>query len=154
MRIVSLSEVPEMLPIVSRWHHDEWEDYNPGLSFEARLNDMQEHLTEAFLPSTFVAVMNGAAIASAAILKTSDMETHPEWSPWLASVFVSPKYRRQGIATALCRHIVTEARKNGLERVYLFTPDQAILYEKLGWQVFVLEEYMGHQVSVMQLELN
>ncbi len=153
MQILNLSQAPQYLPEIAQWHHDEWGCYNPGLSLHARVHDMQLHLSNELMPSTYVAIEGQMVVGSAALISESDMQTHPEWSPWLASVFVSPDWRRKGIATALIRHILEQAGQHHVKNIYLFTPDQAALYQKLGWRIMHKEEYMGHDVTIMTIDL-
>lgn len=56
-------------------------------------------------------------------------------SPWLASLFVAPEFRRGGVATRLIAAIEDHARIQGVERLYLYTVDAEALYLKCGWQV-------------------
>ena len=152
MRIFNLKQCPETLPLIARWHHDEWACYNPGQTLDMRIDQMQEYLNQDQLPYMFVAIENDA-IGSAAIVE-HDMETHPELSPWLASVYVRYSSRGRGTGSLLVRHAMQHAQQSGLERLYLFTPDQQAFYERLGWGIFMNEYYHGHEVAIMHIDLN
>ncbi len=152
MEIKNLKDALEFLPAIARWHHDEWVDYNPDLSFEDRLKRMQEHLHDDLVPSTWVAIEAGEVIGSAAIGEC-DMESHPELSSWLESVFVAPEHRNRGVASKLVSAVMSEAVKENIEMMYLFTPDRQSLYARLGWKVFSEEQYMGHDVTIMSVKL-
>lgn len=153
MEIKNLKDVPEYLPVIARWHHDEWQDYNPGLTFERRLERMQVHLADELVPSTLVAIHDTQAVGSAAIGQC-DMPSHPELTPWLESVFVVPAHRQQGIASALVKAMMLHAARQGVEQMYLFTPDRQTFYEKMGWQFMLKESYRGHDVTVMSICLS
>lgn len=103
------------------------------------------------IPSTFIAKENNL-MGSASIIE-QDMDTRPELTPWLASVFVAPEYRNNGVGSSLVKHIMQTAKQAGIEKLYLFTPDRETFYEKLGWQVLSREIYRGHSVTVMYIKL-
>jgi N-acetylglutamate synthase-like GNAT family acetyltransferase len=81
------------------------------------------------------------------------MDTKPELSPWLASVYVLPEHRQKFIGSNLVLHIMNQAKKAGIETLYLFTPDKEHFYQNLGWQTVSEEIYRGHLVKVMQVNL-
>ena len=91
-------------------------------------------------------------IIGSASLVAQDMDDHPDLTPWLADVFVKPDYRGRGIATSLIQQIESEAKSAGIPRLYLYTPDAAKLYQKLGWRVYEECEYKGVEVVIMSKE--
>lgn len=149
MPIVDLSAVPHHLPTLAAWHQAEWAYLNPGENLGMRIARMQAYLQDGLVPSTFVYEQRGQPVGSAAIV-ASDMDERPQWSPWLASVFVVPEFRRQGIGSRLVRHVMAQAAAAGHRHLYLFTPDQAAFYQNLGWQPIAEESYRGSRVSVMR----
>ena len=92
-----------------------------------------------------------AAPIGTASLTPDDLETRPDLTPWLASVFVLAEYRRAGVGAALVEAVVAHARKLGVETLYLFTEDRADFYERLGWSQIGSEVYRGHPVIVMKI---
>lgn len=152
MKIVNLQVVPEAIMQLAEWHHAEWSYLNPRLSLAQRSEKMENYLSDAFIPSTYVAMDNGEIVGSAAIVE-SDMDTHKHFSPWLASVYVDFTKRRGGVGSRLVRHVMDEAKKQNTKKLYLFTPDQVNFYQRLGWQFMFKESYRESEVSVMCIEL-
>lgn len=152
MEIVDLKIVPHFLPVLAQWHHEQWAYLNPGRTLAQRIDDMQAHLDTVLIPSTWVAIENNQALGSASLLP-NDMDTHPEMTPWLASVFVAPAFRRRGIAAQLVQRVMREAQEVKITTLYLFTPDQQKLYASLGWQVLARKPYHGDVVTIMQIAL-
>ena len=150
MRILDLKDQPQHLTLLAEWHHRQWVGLNPGRSLQQRCQEMQAYLSAELIPSTFIAVAGDTVLGSAALIDC-DMDTHPEWTPWLASVFVAPAYRRQGIATRLIEHCCHQAQAAGIAQLYLFTPDQADFYLARGWQILGVEDYRQHAVTVMRI---
>ena len=150
--IVNLKDAVQHLETIARWHQSEWSHLNPGETLEQRKARMQLYLSDAFIPSMYVALEEDRLLGTAAVVE-QDMDSHPELSPWLASVYVDSQYRRRGIGTMLVKHVIKLAREKSLHHLYLFTPDQRAFYENLGWQFFSQEQYHDEQVSLMRLSL-
>jgi N-acetylglutamate synthase-like GNAT family acetyltransferase len=151
MKIIDLKFEPHHIPVLAGWHHGEWSYLNPNWPVEQREKDMRLHLTDNLVPSTFVA-LEERLLGSAAIVE-QDMDTKPDLSPWLASVFVSPENRGKGVGSGLVMLIMEKAKEAGIPVLYLFTPDKEGFYQKLGWQTISKEIFRGHLVTVMQVNL-
>ena len=151
MNIVNLKDVPEHLETLAQWHQQEWSYLNPGQTLADRIEKMQKYLNDDFVPSTFVALSN-ELMGSAAIVE-HDMEDRPELSPWMASVYVAPASRRQGIGSQLVQHVVEQAQRHGLRDLFLYTPNQAKFYERLGWHCLEQTPYHGHDMTIMVYKL-
>jgi N-acetylglutamate synthase-like GNAT family acetyltransferase len=149
--LLNLKDRPEYLEQLARWHHDQWSYLNPGESLQQRVLRMQSYLNDEFLPATFIAV--DKELLGSAALVVCDMETKPQLSPWLASVYVAPQYRMKGIGSRLVIHAMKQAKLGDIKTLYLFTPDMAHFYRKLGWMSLSSEIYHDHAVTVMQAVL-
>ena len=147
LMITDLREAPEHLEKLAAWHHAQWSHLYPGQTLGERTKTMQSHLSHKPVPSTFIAI-DQEPVGSASIIE-SDMETHPELTPWLASVYVDEPYRNQGIGNALVEHVVDFAANNMIDRLYLFTPDRQAFYRHLGWHYLGSENYHGEDVTIM-----
>jgi predicted N-acetyltransferase YhbS len=75
--------------------------------------------------------------------------------PCLASLYVVPHRRGEGIGTQLCRAILREARRMGLTRVGTFTPDRQPFYLRQGWtERGTVTDFVGDQLkSIAYLEI-
>jgi len=152
MGIVYLADHLEFLPTVALWHHQEWGYLRAGDTLEARAGRLRKECGHAEIPTTLVAIENGAVIGSAMLIE-DDMDTRPQLSPWLASVFVVPERRRKGIGAALAQRIIDEAKGLGVPRLYLYTPDAEEFYARQGWVVLERTPYKGKDVTVMAYDL-
>ncbi len=150
MRIIDLAEAPEYIDTLANWHHQQWQALNPGLTLVQRIEKMQSYMQDDFIPTTYVAC-DPQLLGSAAIVEC-DMDDRCELSPWLASVYVDKAYRSQGVASSLVRHIVEQAGLHGIDRLYLFTPDQVSFYQRLGWQALEVTTYRHCQVTIMTID--
>ena len=152
MPVHDLRDYPHHLDTLASWHQKEWAHLNPGQTLEQRIFKMQDYLKPDFIPSTFIYLRDGKLCGSAAIIE-SDMDTHTELRPWLASVYVSPNERRQGIGQILVESVMERARHNDISTLYLYTPDQADFYQKLGWRAIADESYHDTPVTIMSVRL-
>ena len=157
MQIDYLADHPAFIPTLADWHHAQWSYLSPGDSAECRIKRLQEHLGKKQIPTTFVAYNTTGdgteIVVGSASLIAQDMDTRPELSPWLASVYVAAEHRRQGIGSALVRRVTGEAIALGVETLHLFTPDQAHFYARLGWTVLERCIYRGYPQVVMTVSL-
>lgn len=151
MLILNLKDKPEHLLPLAQWHHAEWSYLNPLRSFDQRVQEMQEDLQGKVIPTTFVAEDAGELLGSACIL-ADDMSSHPELTPWLASVYVNEIHRGKGIGSTLVKRVMEHAQENGVKRLYLYTPDQEQMYARLGWQLYSREPYNGTPVTIMAID--
>ncbi|GGX94024.1 N-acetyltransferase GCN5 [Litchfieldella qijiaojingensis] len=146
--IVRLSADSPHATTVAGWTYAEWGYLHPEESAEAYCEAFVAQCGEGGVPSVFVA-MHGEAPVGTASLVVDDMSVRPELTPWLASVFVLPAWRGRGIASRLVQRVEHEAREWGIERCYLFTPDQQALYRRLGWRDHESLSYRGEEVTIM-----
>jgi GNAT superfamily N-acetyltransferase len=153
VRIESIAEHPELIETVARWQFGEWGHLEPGDSLAARIAYLgRQAAYPGRIPTTFIALDGDEPLGSASVVEY-DMETHPELTPWLASVYVQPDARGRGVASALVRCVMQEVTALGVSRLYLFTESARGLYEKLGWQMIGTDYYEGFDVTIMTVDL-
>ena len=153
VKIEFLGKHPEFLPELAKLHFDEWCHFSPGKTLEDRICKLQELAASGALPFMVVAIKGDQLVGSAALVY-EDMKTRKDLSPWLASIFVKPKFRRKGIATALIRYIENSAAELGIRKLYLFTEHARDLYARLGWNDMEECEYQGVRVVIMSKRLD
>jgi len=151
MRIVNLNDEPWHIARLSQWHHREWVHFYPDEQVADFARELDACRGEQLVPSTFIAT-DGRLLGSASLL-AADLPTHPELSPWVASVYVRRAARGGGVGSALIRHIMDVATCGGLSSLYLFTPDRVELYQRLDWVEIGREVYQGIPVTLMQVDL-
>ena len=78
----------------------------------------EENLTAETTPVALIA-HDGAEFLGTASLIDSDMEARPQYTPWVAALWVDEKQRSFGIGSALIKAAIEKAREQGFAEVYL-----------------------------------
>ena len=152
LMISQLVNCPQHLHQVACWIFEEWGYLIEGLTIEKVEARLQTHLHPDTIPLTLVASQNQHPVGTASLV-FEDMSSRPDLSPWLASVYVFPEYRKQGIGSALVSAVEEIGKKLNVRKLYLFTPDQQRFYARLGWLAYEQTEYRGRLVVVMNKSL-
>lgn len=151
-RLARLAPDSPHVATLAGWARAEWGHLNPGREAASAVAAFREHCGPAGVPSVFAALAGERPVGMASLV-VDDMSDRPELTPWLASVYVRPEWRGRGLASTLVRRVEDEARAHGVERLYLYTPDQQARYRRLGWRDREARDYRGEAVTLMQREL-
>jgi N-acetylglutamate synthase-like GNAT family acetyltransferase len=152
IKIEHLGEHRAAIPGIVSWLHAQWGHLTPEVSPSKLVEIYENRLTPHQIPEAFVALCDGEIVGTASLVN-HDMSTRMDLFPWLAAVYIKTEHRGQGIGSKLVQALMAEAKLLELEMFYLFTPDQAAFYARLGWQVIEETEYRGEQVTVMVYEI-
>jgi GNAT superfamily N-acetyltransferase len=152
VRVESIADHLELVPVIARWHWNEWGHTDRGGSLESWTAGLGERTNRDRVPTMFVAFLGDVPVGSS-VLVEHDMDTRLDLSPWLAGIYVLPEHRRKGVASALVERAMAEASRFGVGRLYLYTRSAVALYETLGWRAFGSEHYEGRDVVLMSVEL-
>ena len=131
----------------------EWAWINPEETEDERAAKFRSYMNHDRLPMAWIAAECEEPMGIAA-LREHDLPGREDLSPWLATLFVRPEFRRRGVASALCRTAEQGARQLGVVQMYLFTVDKQQLYAKLGWRSLQKDRWMNHQVEIMSKTLS
>ena len=66
---------------------------------------------------------------------------------------VAPNHRRRGVATSLIRAMESEARRLGLERLYVGTASAASILLRRGWRTLGQGSTLHGDTTIYTLEL-
>ncbi|WP_432284899.1 GNAT family N-acetyltransferase [Aminobacter sp. BA135] len=95
---------------------------------------VEEDLTSNRIPFALVAHRSKVFLGTASVI-AHDMDERPQYSPWVALVWVDPEHRGSGVGSALVRAAGDAAFKLGHSPVYLCaTPEKSSFYRRLGWE--------------------
>ncbi len=134
--------------VVAGWIYDEfWRD-KPGYSVETFETLLSQATDPGRIPLSLLALDDDNPVGTVNLIH-NDSPSRPHLHPWLAALFVVPEKRGSGIGSALCRTLLSHARRLGLSQVYLGT-DIPTFYSRLGAEVI---ESVGDSLCVMRVRL-
>lgn len=147
-----LADRPEHIPTLAGWHFAQWGELNPANDIATRIARLQTHLQRRTIPTSFIASDEEELLGSASLV-AHDLDIRPQLTPWLASVYVAPFARQQGIGRMLVERVMREARDIGVGQLFLFTLDREPFYAKLGWQLVERAVYREREIAIMRYEV-
>lgn len=149
-RIAPIWRHEEMIPVIAKWHWDEWGHVDEIGSLESWTEGLQRRTAINTIPTTYVALSEQDEPIGSVVLVEHDMNTHPELSPWLAGLYVLPSCRGRGLGATLTQHAMDRCMEMGFERLYLHTSTAMPLYQRLGWKLIFRELYEKEWTNVMR----
>ncbi len=122
-----------------------------GTPLDHVVGRVAEALSRAGFPLVLVARAGDRFLGTASLI-ASDLAARPDYTPWVAAVWVDPDARCRGVGSALVRAVSDKAFALGFDRLYLCAnPDKAGFYAGLGWTA--TEAGVGRKgLTVMTLE--
>jgi N-acetylglutamate synthase-like GNAT family acetyltransferase len=148
--IDALYNHPEHLPTIAQWIVDTWGHFFPDFPYEKMQQELQKHLQKNQVPQTLIALDHNKLIGTVSLIEEDGIPS--ELTPWLASLYVLPEYRNQGIGGELIHAIIERAERMGFAKIYLLTfePSLTIWYQKYGWILRGQDKVGEHPVDVME----
>jgi GNAT superfamily N-acetyltransferase len=130
--ISDLRQRPEFFDVVAdRIWRAWWKEIGTPLDYIT--DRLQENLNAEPIPIALVA-HNGAEFLGTASVIASDLEERPQFTPWVAAVWVEPHARSRGVGGALVERAARDCFARGSARAYLCArPALTGFYERLGW---------------------
>jgi GNAT superfamily N-acetyltransferase len=150
-----LADKREHIPDLAREIFTQWEQMYTDRN--ETVHDIEEKLRKRAvkdtIPFTLVA-MEGMHSAGSITVKKNDFSSRPELSPWIAGVFVLPRYRRKGLATMLIETAESLLSEHfSIQKTYLYTGSAEQLYLKRGYTVRERIPQKGRELVIMEKDL-
>jgi monoamine oxidase len=154
VQIVELAHVLHLGPLLARWHAEEWSHLYDDWDRDAAEAEFAAMTVPGRIPTTWVAFAGDGRGAddvagSVTLAHTDDLPGHESVSPWLVSLFVAPQHRSRGIGSLLVDRLLDEARRLGVDTVWLFTAGQERYYLDRGWRTVETIDVQGEAAAVM-----
>lgn len=114
-----------------------------GFPAEYIAGRLKENMAPPPIPFALVAHRGDTFLGTASVI-AADLEDRPQYSPWVAAVWVDPKFRMQEIGTALVGRAAEDAFALNVRRVYLCAQkERRRFYTRQGWTS--IEEDVGER---------
>ena len=145
-----LCERPDWVRTLADWHYAEWGTlYGTAWSWQAAYDELSAHAARNRWPMTWVAEQAGELVGSVSLVESDAPSLDHLGSPWLASLYVTPAARGQGVAKRLVQSLCIDATEQQISRLLLFTPSHREYYAALGWTWRCRDLVNQHEVDVM-----
>lgn len=138
---------------LARRHVREWADVFPGWTERKAADEFEAQLAAPGLPATWLAFDGDTLIGSISALLEDAPEFNDIPGPWLASFYIVPEARGNGVAQALMQAAGKAVAALGYREWYLFTGSHDEYYAKYGWVLLERRELHGLTVALMRQEL-
>ncbi len=149
MRIACVADTPQHLLAIAQAHLQAFGALLPDWTLDQALDELRSHTRDDVIPASWIALDRSRWLGSISLLDTDDARLGP-WSPWLASLYVQPQARGQGIGEALVAHCVQAAARAKVPLLYLYCqPALVPFYQRLGWQMHTALVLGPMQIVVM-----
>ncbi len=132
IEIIKLTEKNEMFDTLVDWYNDMW-GIREEISVEQIITFLENSLFEDRLPQTFVAIRNGEPVGVYQLSVFDDLMHRHDLYPWLINLYVPKEARGLGVSKVMIESIQGNAKKLGLNELYLYT-EHSELYERYGWE--------------------
>jgi len=132
--IAYLQDYPHYAAICAQWSHTQWY-LKRDIPFTLNIKAYEARCNKDSLPLTIIALDNDLPVGMAT-LKEDDLWHRKDLNPWLASLYVLPEFRNQGIGKNLINEISLGAKRIGHSSLYLFLDhrEKEILHEYYSQQ--------------------
>lgn len=148
-----LADHPDQLKNLAPYLHKEWGHHNQEASVADRIAIMQKRMNYKMIPTCFIALSSEKQCVGTVSLIENDLETRPDFFPWLATLFVLPEYHNQGVGKALIARALEEAKALSFSKLYLCTPNKESYYKNLGWTKIEATQNHGEETVIMAIEM-
>jgi GNAT superfamily N-acetyltransferase len=150
LEVKQLSECPEHLEIVGQWIYRKWWSRRYA-DPEVVLSQLRNHTRKDCVPYTVVAFADGVPVGSCCVIE-NDCPHRPQYTPWVAAVYVKPEMRLRGIASAVLQEAASIAKRANIAGLYIdCLATTARVYAKNGWDVY--EREVGDKDSVVMFRV-
>jgi len=128
----NLRERPEFFPTVAERIWDfSWK--SEGVSLDQVSAGLRELIANECFPFRIVA-HDGERYLGSTLGIVSDLDVRPQYTPWVAAVWVEPEYRGQNIGRSLVSCAEEACFKQGFQRLYLCArAARHDFYVRQGW---------------------
>lgn len=133
IEIAFLADCLDAIPTLSQWFQAQWPDYYAERTLADIAQDFVAEANRSSIPVRLVAFADGA-LAGTITLREEATWTLPEYQPGLGGLFVTERFRRRGIGTALVKAGMKVAQEQRYESVFATTIAARGILARLGWE--------------------
>jgi GNAT superfamily N-acetyltransferase len=153
---ISVLPIPknsQLRSLAAAWSIKTWRDSFPNDTAQWYLNLYKTGDYRKQMPHTIAAVMGTKLVGIGSLIADDELPLATEPGPWLAAVYVHPKFRGLGAGTQIVNALLDHAFSIGYSDVYGYTETKRGWYESMGWEYLRDATLKDHNVSVIRKRL-
>ena len=132
--LVYLADAPRYIDTCAAWHFTAWGVKSDQRTLQKDIKKFEISTNKESVPLTILYIDKTRNVPAAmGSIWENDSTYWSELNPWITGVFVHEDYRGKGLATAIMRQLEDDAKRIGLETIYLTASAAVGLYEKLQY---------------------
>lgn len=140
--------------LAAAWSIRAWRASFPTDTVQWYLNLYKSGDYSKKLPITVAALSGEQLVGVGSLVADDELPNALESGPWLAAIYVTPRFRRKGAGKKIVQELLDHAFLLGYFEVFAYTESKRAWYEKMGWQFVRNADLGSHQVAVIKRELN
>jgi GNAT superfamily N-acetyltransferase len=130
--MVSLDTRPELAWHVAGWMHQAWARHR-GECLQSVRETVALRQADAGTLVTWIALSGEVPVGTAALVRAEDAVCAGPFV-CLMDLIVEPRVRGRGIGRALCEHVASYVRQQGIGPLCAYTVDGEPFFRHLGWE--------------------
>jgi GNAT superfamily N-acetyltransferase len=147
-----LFDLPQHVETSAAWIYADRTHYYPQETRADALQKARSCLNKGEIPFALVAHNGAEPAGMVCLLKNNAPPNFAQLTPWLASLYVDPRFRGQGLEAALLTRAIAEVKLLGYTALYLWTDDEKDWYRHQGWQLVGTTIFGRRYVVVMRFD--
>jgi GNAT superfamily N-acetyltransferase len=153
LTFVPLSERPRAVPLVARWWLDDCAERRPDRSLQSAAAELAKQEPNE-LPLRVLAERRGEILGVASLTQYQMRDALPDIESWIGSLYVVPRARGGGVASALAQRMERFALARRVDELHVWTERlDGGLYAKLGWEPLQTLGYEGRELLILSKHL-
>jgi N-acetylglutamate synthase-like GNAT family acetyltransferase len=158
-----LMDKPEYIEEMAKIFYNEWQDTYHSFGLH-NLQDVIQDMKDQYisnrdqLPILMIALDNrNQNLVGTIGLEKSDVSAgnpYHNTTPWLASLYVKPEYRGEGIAKYMINKMLELSKQLNYTHAWLWTRTAPGLFEKLGFHLVEKVQHAGLDIMIMRIDFD
>lgn len=134
MMVKNFSELSnsELKKIINK-HFNHWVQFNSNMDFETIQNKFENIYAKNNNLPFGIAMIENDELIGFLVLKKQCLDKYPQYTPWISDVMIFDNFRNLGYGTKLINETLIILKKLGYNKVYLWTDQAPVFYEKIGF---------------------
>lgn len=115
-------------------HFSHWSKFNPVMTLDATREKFENYANNDDQIPFGIAMFDEDNLIGFLVFKSECLYKYPEYFPWISDVMIFDDFRGKGYGRKMIDEAVNILKKMGYHKVYLWTDQAPLFYQKIGFQ--------------------